>query len=123
MSFAADLFSGLAGFRDHLAAELSPLVGVVEADLAKLGPLVAQDVRQAEQVAKEILHGLYSGQAATPEQPPVSAAPVMAPAAPAAEPVHADAVAAPVAEQVAEPAPVAAEAPAAEPEPPTTATA
>lgn len=126
MSFASDLFSGLAGFRDHLAEIASPLVGVVEADMAKLSTLLVQDVHQAEQVAKDILHGLYS-KAVEPEQPaePAAPAPVAAPVAEApapapAEPVHAEAapVAAPGAEPVAEAAPVVAE-----PEPPTTATA
>jgi hypothetical protein len=72
MSFASDLFSGLAGFRDHLAEIASPLVSAVESDLAKLSPVIATNALQAEQVAKEILHNLYTGIPVQPFTPPTT---------------------------------------------------
>lgn len=105
MSFASDLFSGLAGFRDHLAEVGSELVHAVEADLAKLAPVIATNVLHAEEVAKGILHDLYNAATAGAPAAPVpanaqapgdlSASQPVPPAEPAPEP--------PV---VAEPAPV-----------------
>jgi len=83
MSFASDLFSGLTGFRDHLAAsvleEAKPVLAAVEAHLARLEPLVRGNILAAEEEGKAILHELY-GSLVKDVQTAVSA-PAVAPVA------------------------------------------
>jgi len=95
MSFATDLFSGLTGFRDHLAASVEeaakPALAAVEGHLGRLAPIVHTNILAAEDEAKAILHELYGSLvAAAKTELGVQDTPAPAPApAPVAEPAPA----------------------------------
>lgn len=100
MSFVSDLFSGLTGFRDHLITTAeeaaAPVLAAVESHLARLEPLVRNNILAAEDEGRAILHELYGKvvtevkqEAETPAEPAPAPAPEPTETSTVAEPAPA----------------------------------